>query len=732
VLLSALAFIALSAFDETHQKELAANPPDLRFVLATVDGQRRFHPGESIPITLSFSSDSLDKYILNAARTDRSGRLWSEEFFLDRSDAVDPLAQYYGAGILGMIGGGPISYPVLNSEPERIQLFLNNWFRFDKPGVYRLFLKSHRLRLAESGRQTPPFAAVSNILEIEITPLDTAWQSATLAAVRANLDSPDPRTAYKAQRALEDLGTTEALRLLLQRVAKNPSAFPTLPLIRSPDRQAAIRELDAWLTDPGEAFEAWPVTLRAFFDYLQRYPQPLVPTSAVARRGFDAKPLQPELEKRFNEFKQMASAAAARLIPSLAAKDPAVRKECILVIGQLAPDEAKAAGLIEADDYGLTRAELIAGFDGFSNERKLALLSKKWDLISGPEMLPSLRKILDHAPPASVPIVFAAAMLGSVEEFALYRLKQLAPDEEKNVLLDDVTRRKPRFGRAAMRELPAQDLAKADTALAANLKADTETALSAVPLAAKFGTRRLLQPMLALYKGPVGPCFADQWFVAYFARVDAEQGKRILAEAMAAREHRGCFQSLLSDVSSISWNAVVEQQAITSLNDPDQEVATNAAATLAAFGGKNVQGLLLKRLEKWSRDHGHDANQGLGSALFQALEQAQAWVVDPPLAQHLADLCADDACRQKWTNYQTGPVRIERIPGLYGFDWITQVGGRAADGISEIEERMQLYPAATVFHWCLPETETARPQIENFANKHQLTLLSCPKQETAR
>jgi hypothetical protein len=145
-----------------------------------------------------------------------------------------------------------------------------------------------------------------------------------------------------------------------------------------------------------------------------------------------------------------------------------------------------------------------------------------------------------------------------------------------------------------------------------------------------------------------------------------------------------------------------------------------------------VQGLLLQRLEKWSRDHGHDADQGLGSALFQALEQAQAWVVDPPLAQHLADLCTDDACRQKWTNYHIGPVRIQRVPGLYGFGWVWQLGSRAADGITGIEERMQQYPAEMVFQWCLPETETGRPQVETFANKHQLTLLSCPKQETAQ
>ncbi len=731
MLFTALAFLAFASFDETHQKELAANPPDIHFVLATAGGQRRFHQGESIPITLTFSSDSPDKYLLNRARSNLSGRLWSEHFSVDRSDAVDPLAEYYGAGVLAVMGGGAGNGSALNADPVQIEVFLNDWFRFDRPGMYRLFMKSHRLWKAQPpGVPTASFAAVSNILEIEITPLDTAWQSAKLAETRANLDSADVEAATKAERALADLGTAEALRLLFQRAAKHSHSFPTLPLMRLPDRAAAIRELDTWLAEPGEAFERWPLGLRAFFDYLQRYPQPLVPVDAAGLEGFDPKPLQPELQKREQEFEQMTSAAAARLIPLLPNKDPGIRRECVLFISDLAPNEARAAGLIEPNDYGMTRAELIAGFDGFSAERQQALLSQKWSLVGGPEMLPSLRRILEHAPPAMLPLILMADDIpGNVEELALYRLKQLAPEEEKNILLDDVTRLKPRFGGAALHELAAQDVLKADEALAANLKGDAMTAISAVPLAAKFGTRRLLQPMLALYQGPFGSCFADVWFVAYFARVDSEQGKRILAEAMAARENRGCYQSLLRDVSAINWNAVVEQEAIKTLNDPDGEAAADAGYTLGQYGGKEAQALLLRRLQKWSADDAHGANDSLGPALFQAIEFAHAWVVDQPMAERLAGLCADEVCRQKWTNYKVGPVRIQSVPRLYGFGWVLQVGGRAVDGMDGMEERMEQYPAGTVFHWCMPEWESGRPEVERFANKHQFALLNCPKHD---
>jgi hypothetical protein len=160
-------------------------------------------------------------------------------------------------------------------------------------------------------------------------------------------------------------------------------------------------------------------------------------------------------------------------------------------------------------------------------------------------MLPALRLILERAPPDIAPSVLAGklAWLGpsDLAGYALYRLRQVAPAEEEKILLEDVAAAHPKFLEAAIRELPAQDIALADDRLAGQLKADSMTALSAVPVAAKFGTRHLMKPMLALYKGPQGPCMIDEWFVAYFARVDSEQGAKILAEAMAARTDRAAF-----------------------------------------------------------------------------------------------------------------------------------------------------------------------------------------------
>src|ERR1035438_10344182 len=104
MLLALLSFCSLrlvrseSSFDERYQQASASNPSDLQFVLRTA-ASARFHPGERIPLTLEFSSTAPDKYRLNAATYDRSGRLPTEAFVLDRDDVADPLIDYFGSGV---------------------------------------------------------------------------------------------------------------------------------------------------------------------------------------------------------------------------------------------------------------------------------------------------------------------------------------------------------------------------------------------------------------------------------------------------------------------------------------------------------------------------------------------------------------------------------------------------------------------------------------------------------
>jgi len=86
--------------------------------------QREFHIGEIIPLQLSFSSIIKDRYQINMAQYDRSGRMNYEHFIISPAEgAVDPLPTYTG----GM--GGLTGFGFLSSEPWTIKLNLNEWVR---------------------------------------------------------------------------------------------------------------------------------------------------------------------------------------------------------------------------------------------------------------------------------------------------------------------------------------------------------------------------------------------------------------------------------------------------------------------------------------------------------------------------------------------------------------------------------------------------------------------------
>src|SRR5262249_10268950 len=138
---------------------------------------------------------------------------------------------------------------------------------------------------------------------------------------------------------------------------------------------------------------------------------------------------------------------------------------------------------------------------------------------------------------------------------------------------------------------------EADGAIADRLESNPG---SAIPLAAKFGTRSLLQAMRQAYESEEWPCDEESWFLAYFLRFDGSDGLKRLNRAMAARENRGCFKGLLGDVARVVWNPLMQRRSIAALHDPNNEVAADAATTLAAHGGPEVEAHLWRRLEQWS------------------------------------------------------------------------------------------------------------------------------------
>jgi len=714
-----VAMPAMASFESRHAADVAANPPDLHFRFITKAGQHTFQIGERIPIILAFSSDTPAKYELNGATYDRSGRLFTEEFITEQNDIVDPYQDYFGTGVLGTIGGGLRTYPVLDSKPEEIELSLNDWFRFDHPGRYRLYLKSHRLKREDTSKAGAPriqFAAVSNILEIEILPANADWTSAKLASIRAALmlGKPADESVRIALRELEAVGTPEAVSLAFEYSRRTDASPSALLLVAARDRPQVIAAFDQYLNDPHIGFREWDIRLRALFALVQNEsPKPL--SMWDPPEGAERDKLEATIKARNTRFETLVREQAVALIPLIAKKDMEVRDACAQAIARIALEAARAAGLVPPENYGLTREQLIAQFASFQPDRQAELLSDKWDLVRGPEMIPLLEALIRKATPKPIaPVITALAAWGGtssfIDETALRRLMDLAPAKAERILKNDIASGKPIFPGFAVRELPAQDLPAADAALSLLLKSSYPGTL---PLAAKFATKKLTTQMRELYEKEVNlPCMEQEWFLIYFLRTGS--GRDMLHREMANREDRGCYRTLVGDVAARVWNADVEAEAIASLTDPEEAVVTVAAATLATFGEPEVEPLLWKRLERWSEQwrgraaelyaapigkRRQNPQEPLGDALFYAIGYARSWLLTEPRRERLLSLCVGDACRERWGK-PPDAVRVEASSGDGNYPVVFRVGGYAVGTFEGMKFKLQQYPAGTVVRRC--------------------------------
>lgn len=734
--------LGAQAFDALHQRDLAANSSDLHFRLGTAGGVTTFHRGERIPLTLEFWSDAPDKYKLNGATYDRSGRLPTEQFVLDRNDVVDPCADYFFSGVMNGMAGGLRGTPVLDAKPYKIELDLNDWFRFDAPGTYRLYLKSHRLSRernpGESGNRVIQFAAVSNVLELQIVPDDAAWAESKLRSLEAVLEQPEPEMPKpggppvawnplenpwrSARRDLRYLATPGALALSFREARKRGESPDTLLLLGCRDREQAVAAFDRYLADRTTPIRIGDIRLRALFTFLRKEaPAPLpvyswqIPTTAEPRK------IWAEAEARQKRFADVVKAEAIRLIPVASSKDAAARRISGEAIAGVAPAEARAALLVLTDDYGLSRAELIAGFASFPAEQQSELLGKKWDLVRGPEMIPALRAVIDRVEPGSLPQdalgIQAWGGEGGVGSVALRRLSELAPEDAQRIVAKDIASGRPRFAGFAVREIDERDLPEADAVFAKWLAAGE---FGVLPLIGKFGTAKLADEMRKRYLAESWPCAEETAFLIYFVRKlpasEPESAGELLQRALNDRAQRGCHRSLLSQLARTVWNPVLEKQAIASLDDPDPETVGSAVQALSARGSAAMEPFLWKRLEQWSekwrgRTSEFDVQpitgrlpnpeSRLGAVLFRAIASAKSWLLDDQRRQRLRVLCLDEACRQEWAPPRPAdPLKIDVSNGGEIYPAAFRVDGYQASTLGALKEKLLQYPAGTQFRWC--------------------------------
>ena len=142
---------------------------------------------------------------------------------------------------------------VLGEKPFVVKLDLNEWFRFEKPGIYTLSVRSRRVSDDAKATATMPSVVPveSNTVSFEILPRDLDWEATELSAALQILDSKrSDRDRQNGCRMLRFLGTDAAVDEMIKRYDEEQWGCDfeyTAGLFSAPDRDRVVRQLEAGL-----------------------------------------------------------------------------------------------------------------------------------------------------------------------------------------------------------------------------------------------------------------------------------------------------------------------------------------------------------------------------------------------------------------------------------------------------------------------------------------------------
>ena len=611
-------------------------PADVRLQAETYNGRTRFQIGEIIRLKLSFTSSALKKYQINMAEYDRSGRMNYENFLLEPQGGWgDPLRSYFAYG--GFMMGGLTSFRFLSPEPMVIYFDLNEWVRFDRPGKYSLRVASHRVGDLPRADAEPSTELLSNQLQLTILPAARSWQQETLKKAVATLNGPrsndriasaagQMNESQNALKTLRYLGTVEAAKELAGRLLGEDSQVDfecMFGLVGSPYHDEAISEMRRRLADPDHPISSM---------FMQTL-------TSLMRNPDRTAELIAEDEK---ELREITQGELLKVVSQKRGKALALTLNTVLEFSSY--QAGKSQSISEQ-----TTAQIAALFDQLPIEKQMQMLESKWDMIKSPNFLPVLRKCAQQYREFPIPNEVNAYNSLHLSGAALRRWYELEPGEARAVVIKEIIRPRPRYSSQVLGILPDKTLAEAEQAMAEHFAAEDISygAENLASLLHRYATDAVLPQVVPVVDKHVGKwaCAIQAPILAYLLRVNPSLARPRLEAAIAARGNgfSACNHSLLMEVGALQPDPLLEEIALSSLDDDDTEVAVNAAAFLGRYGSSAVEETLWEHLTNWSeRWRGKEESlrylpgetnpnlwqRNLGTTLVQALATAKSWLTD--------------------------------------------------------------------------------------------------------
>jgi hypothetical protein len=712
--------MAPTPFDTEHTEAVAKNPEGIAFAVRLAGDRTRFQMGERVPIELSFSSRRPRTFVL-----DGNGPFSDTYRVEPASDAPDPLGGHFRGGPVT----GPAWTPVLGEEPVKLVFDLNEWHRFDRPGVYRLFVLSrsiHDESARAPGRPRAPAPVASNLISFEITAQDPAWAARELERALRLLDQATSKS--EGASTLRFLGTDAAVLAMADRFRGDEYDLVFMfGLVGSRNRALVVQTMEARLDDAG-----FPVT-ETFLTTLTHLRFELGDPSARERQ--DNPHARRDLYDRY----------AARLAGAVPRKVPAARAVSLATLlgidWQSRYDATPPAWLAQVE------RSLAGAFLHLPEGLQDQLLRSRWTRVRSPEIAPALKALFDRPDTPT-----------ELRSEALRRLLELDPAEGRRRLLETIRTGKPDLGHvnvamALLGALPEASLAELDAPLAARFEADVAARGSGdlqfvTALLARYATAGALPRVQAAARSPIALSLLEMdqgraraSLVGYLSRVAPAIGAGALREALVGMS-AGSQALFLRNVAEVFMSPETEKALVGLVEQAEPDVVAVAAQALQLHGSAAAEAPLWKRLERWHaqwsgkqdqllhrwtdpRDEKRFAEVHLEQALWRAIADGRGWLADRAKLERLGGLLvASDEKEQHryaleaWASNRLALAVDESEPGEVRYDLAHYHRLSQRD----LEKRLQQLPRGTVLDFNPDASEQLFQDTRAIVERAGLTL----------
>lgn len=624
----------------------ATTPVNASIAVRRAANRPAYHLGEQIALRLEFRGTGDPDYYFSTAACDLFGRLGSAESVAvtPARQTDDPLEEFIASS--GGIAGSCISgwHPV-DGTPLVIRVTLNDRIRFNRPGTYTLVVSSTRLQ-RYSARTAPVLTSAP--FELTIGPMDDGWAMAEVARASGLIDGGNGSDVSQGAAILRYLGTEAAALALIDRydaIARVSSDHLVKGVISSAHRDLIIQRMEARV-DEGEGLDASFLTTLTRLRVLRDLP---LTAADHDRRREQTTKVQAEYDARWR-------AATARIPVS------AVTLGAELVRLQTNPSAELRRQI--AADLEQHSAEAVEAFLALPPHTQAGLLQSAdiWADLDRSWMLPALRQL--YAAWRGSATQNDTSGLGDV---ALRRLYGMAPDEGRQLIVQEIQTGAHRIRYDALAILPDAQLSALDSALQGRYSSAPAIGLEALVeqgttawLMARYASANLRPFVTERLAGPLPGCIVEAGLIAYLLKHEPVAALQRLDPGRDRSPGTGCVIPPLFQLAARYWDARLESAVIEQLAATDVSRVADAAQVLGLRGSIGAKRPLIERLAQWSAEwHGRaaewmDAGPGapaltsprrIENSLSNALFQNQQFRLTGEDVSTIRRLCITDDCR---------------------------------------------------------------------------------------